>query len=358
LPVLVGGSHARLTEAAILARHPGVFVVPGSGEDVVADVLDGVPFERIAGLAGGGHLQVERAPPDYNIRPFLHETTDYRPFFDVYAGAAAKMYPDKLAERLIAVRGVMGCPQPTPCKFCTVQRALAYDAEQRAEYLVDERRSILNRFGDHIYIFDCSDALPRQECLDAISRRTGGLPHTRLHSGAMVWDLVRPERFDAALRAGYNDFLVGLDGYARAHLAGMGKPADSIDMMYVLLERSRGTSARYFISGIVGWPGESERTLREASRTIGRLLEFDSVVEVAVNFLMPMAGSETHRELARQGIVDPLDDCPNLQAAFVQHVQRNCDVPLSRLRRFISDVVALDARVTHVWSVDEHQVSE
>ena len=359
LPAIVGGVHPRLMSETILKRRPGLFVVTGPGEKIIEDLLNDVPLDEIEGLLSSGQPISEAPPVPFEFRPFLHETTDYSMFFESWAGNGVKLYRDEGADRLVAVRGITGCSKRKTCSFCTVQRVEPYDPEVRAKYLLDERRSIIDHFGERVYILDCSDSLPSQDCLEAMAKNINGdAGRTRVHSGAMVWELARKERFDAALAAGYNDFLVGLEGYARQHLPLAFKPRESINMLYKLLEESKGSDARYFVSGIIGWPGETEETLQESFDNICRILEYDSVITIAANFLMPMPGSSLYYDLTKQGLIDPEDDGPNMQDAIVKHVDQSCSVSLGRLQEFTKKVAELDSRVIQVWGVERERELE
>jgi radical SAM superfamily enzyme YgiQ (UPF0313 family) len=351
IPVFVGGVHSRVMGRNIVRNRPRAIVVSGPGEYVLGDFLDGTPVEELEGVwtAAGGRRPTRRGVP-YEFKPFLHETTDYSGRFSTWGGPGHRIYGDVTSEVRVAVRGLMGCSKPSVCFFCSAPRIKAYDVDSRARYMIEERRSIVESFGEDTYILDCSDCMPGKETLELMASEVGSdMGRTRVHCGAMVWELADDEWRRLARGAGYTDYLIGLEGYSPRFLHITSKPADSVEQCVDLLRRTLGTDLRFMISGIVGWPGECEESLCEARETILRLLEFQNVACVSVNCLVPLPGSPVYTQLMKDGAVDEHEDAPDLQELFRQHVERSCpETSVARLMDFIASMREVDSRVIQV----------
>ena len=217
VPVIVGGAHARTACRQILKSRRGVGVVTGAGEGVVEAVMNGVDLDQIPGLRF--NLGERSLPsPDlfsYETIPFLHQTTDYQYFFDEWQNEGQRVYHDSSASRVVSVRGITGCHYKKVCSFCAVQRIKPYDPVERGKYLVQERKNIAAVYGDDSYIRDCSDALPATRTLEAMAQERNGDEDYRVYTGAMVWDLLEGNRLELARRAGYTDFLIGLEAFCQ-----------------------------------------------------------------------------------------------------------------------------------------------
>jgi radical SAM superfamily enzyme YgiQ (UPF0313 family) len=349
VPVVVGGAHARTAVRALLRRRPGVMVATGWGESVVADLLNGVDPEKVPGLRCSLDSPQSGRPQTfpYEMVPFLHQTTDYTPFFTAWQRSGQRVYHDLAAQRVVAVRGITGCTKRSVCSFCAVQRVPPYDFENRGRYLAAERLDIIERFGGDTYIRDCSDALPDQRCLETLAEHLGDAADgVRTYCGAMVWELLEERRLESARRAGYTDFLIGLEAFCEPHLPYTGKPPETMRLLFEFLDRTRGDGIHIFVSGIIGWPGETAATLAESSRTIERLLTYPQIVSVSVNYLLALPGTIVHRDLAREGCLQLDDDMPDLRAAFLRHLElRSPTMSFGGLVEFVDRVVALDPRV-------------
>ena len=351
IPVFMGGVHARVLGRNIVKNRPGVNVITGPGENVLSSFLNGVPVDEIKGIWSTSVPRNGNDPgAPYEFHPFLHETTEYDSLFSEWGDRGNELYSDDESKMRIGVRGLMGCSKADMCSFCSAPRVKPYEVKRRAQYLMEERKSIVRQFGDLTYILDCSDSLPGKETLLEMAKYlSGGQIGTRVHCGSMVWELLDEEWRDLAWRAGYTDFLIGLEGYAQQFLPLAYKPEDSIDMVFRLLDKTRDSDIRYMISGIVGWPGETEETLQEASETVRRLLEYDSVIVVSVNCLMPLPGSPLFTDLRKTGYIDPDTDCPDMREMFKAHVKENCpELSVARLFEFTEEMRSLDDRVIQV----------
>lgn len=348
VPVVIGGAHARNCSRAILRSRPGVWVAVAEGECVVADLLEGKDPRSIPGLLCDVEqrtTQPEIVP--YEFEPFLHTSVDFENTFFKYGNNTAIMFRDDRAKRVVPVRGIPGCTKKTPCSFCSVQRVRKYDPPTRARYLADERRSIIEQFGSDVYIRDASDALPEQECLEILAREVKGGSGNRIYCSAMVWDIIQPERLATAREAGYTDILIGLDGFSPSLFSQIGKPSETHELTFKFLDMTRDLPLHLFVTGIVGWAGESRRTLAEARDTIQRLLTYPQVVMISVNYLLALPGTKVHHDMVKLGVIDPLDDCLNMRKAFSEHFRmKSPEIAFEEFKSYVDDkLLKLDPRV-------------
>jgi radical SAM superfamily enzyme YgiQ (UPF0313 family) len=345
IPVMVGGAHARLGHKAILKNRPYAMVVPDAGENAVMDLLNGLPREKIRGMRYKGGPPAKQSPGAYETIPFLHQTIDYKGFAERFVTRSRKTFRDDSVDAVISVRGITGCTKTKACSFCAVQRVIPFDPVERARYMIAERRAIAREYGDNAYIRECSDSLPEPACLDAMGDVLEAQPMgNRVYCGGMVWELIDKDMYRQCRRAGYTDFLIGLESFYDQHFEHVFKPSDSIDMLFALLEKTKHEPVRFFVSGIVGWPGESETSLTKSLDVINRILEYPQVVSLSVNYLLALPGTAVFHDMVKLGAVNPEDDCHDLREVFQKNVELRCpDTNFDRLQRFVADAIEADS---------------
>ncbi len=283
--VVIGGPHARIAWRQILAHRPYALCACSQGEEPFLALLNDVPLDKVPGLTYRNPNGIARNPAvliSYEDLPLVNKTIDYEPFFKRWSAASGSLFQNRKS-RGISIRGVKGCAKPKPCAFCTVERMETYDPVTRARRIFKERTYARERFGDDVFIRECNDDLPNRECLEELSRLTPAGHDSLVYVYARIapvlkdWKLVK--------RAGYSHVLLGLESYSGVAFDVMGKSSDSLDQLLALLEKTKLSGMCFYISGLLGWPGESAETLDMARRNIETLLKYEHVKGIAIGCL-------------------------------------------------------------------------
>ncbi|MBI5814298.1 MAG: cobalamin B12-binding domain-containing protein [Nitrospinae bacterium] len=298
--VVLGGPHIRSAWRMILERRPYALCVTSSGEEAFLALLNDEPLDKAPGLAfvgPGGIRQNPGANVQYEELPMINTTIDYEPFFKRWDAASGSLYQNG-GSRGVSIRGVKGCAKTKQCAFCSVERMESYDPVVRARQIFMERMDAAGRFGESVFIRECSDDLPNTECLEELGR----LAQTGHDSPVYVYARIAPvlKKAELVRKAGYTHLLLGLESFSGASYDVMGKPAKSFHQLKALLEKTRSSGMFFYISGILGWPGESVETLEMARRNIEELLKYDHIKGIAIGCLLLYPDTEFYLKLMQE----------------------------------------------------------
>ncbi|MBI5814299.1 MAG: cobalamin B12-binding domain-containing protein [Nitrospinae bacterium] len=288
LRVVVGGPHAQISWKLILQYRPYAICVPSYGEVAMLALIEGKPLSDVPGiiyLENGAIHKNPAEPVNYEELPLINGLIDHEPFFRKWQGAK-KIYKQNDSRGYVSVRGIKGCAKPKPCTFCTVERMETYDPVKRAERISAERFDATARFGGNIFIRECNDDLPNRECLLALKALTPADYKTPIYNNARINELLRDGLPELVRGAGYTDLLLGLESLSEPGLKYTGKSLNSLRDLHRLLKKTESTGLNFYISCIMGWPGETRETYSQIERNIEALLEYKHVVSVGLGFLI------------------------------------------------------------------------
>ena len=288
LRVAIGGPHVQIGWKLILRHRPYVICVPSHGETAMLGLLEKNPLASVPGIiyVENGVIRENPAVPiDYEELPLINGLIDHDRFFSRWQGAK-DIYKRADSRGFVSIRGIKGCAKEKPCTFCTVDRVEAYDPLKRAERIAREREDAVNRFGQSIFIRECNDDLPSADCLRALADLTPRSYNTPTYNNARITELLRKGRPELVRAAGYTDLLLGLESFCEAGLKYTGKSVGTLRELHTLLRQTESTGLNFYISGILGWPGETPETYSEITRNIEDLLRYDHVKSIGLGFLI------------------------------------------------------------------------
>jgi anaerobic magnesium-protoporphyrin IX monomethyl ester cyclase len=209
VPLIVGGYQATLEVESVFERCPNVAaVVRGEGEEIIKEVVTGIPFEEIRGLSYRRHGRIVHnenqvlpslehlAYPDRSLR-----RDDY------YWGHGSIRFSRRMFDTILTTRGC-----PFKCKFCTFSlnplgQKREY-TERPVESVIEELQTIK---ADTVLFSDDNFATnPRraEQLCDLIVAQ--GIHKTFVVQTRI--DIAKHRRLlDKAWQAGFRVFLIGIE---------------------------------------------------------------------------------------------------------------------------------------------------
>ncbi|MCE1226098.1 MAG: B12-binding domain-containing radical SAM protein [Geobacteraceae bacterium] len=292
LPIFAGGNHVTALPERTLEENPAILgVIIGEGEitfkELVEALKNGHDWSSIAGLAlrldgkpvrtqpRARILDLDELPaPAFDLLPDL--TTHYRPPLNLV---------DKTpAFSLLTSRGC-----PSKCTFCDRSVFGNRVTGHSPEYMMEIIRNLHQQYGVCYLLFDDDNLLIRKDklfrLLDLIEESGLGI---QFNCQSRV-DTITEEVLIRLKQAGCRRVLFGIESGSPDILKAMQKRISTEQIIRAVnMTQSAGLMALgYFI---LGYPGETEETLKETVELI-RKSTFD---DVAVFFFTPLPGSEAY----------------------------------------------------------------
>ncbi len=296
--VIMGGIHATFLDGQILSSYPCVdYVVRGEGEDSFEALLRALDAGRDLSSVAGITFRSGGKPHRSASRPSL-TGLDELPLIDLKAFPVKPLKdPDAaiLMHDGIPVETHRGCP--FACRFCSTvglwQRKVS---EKNIDQVIAQLYLIPEGCRDFVYFHDMNFTLNREYALrlcSAIIRERfcfSWVCTTRV-------DLVDEELLLGMKKAGCRGIFFGLDSLSRRILRSSGKNyAPGLAIRNLALVASTGI--RPCVHLMIGFPGETEVTLKESFQNLKRL-PASCVVDVSPLYIMP--GSPLYQQALEEG---------------------------------------------------------
>jgi radical SAM superfamily enzyme YgiQ (UPF0313 family) len=287
--VVLGGPHVRLASELILRFRPYALCAVSWGEETILKLLDGAPLHEVPGLVYRERGKLRRTEPktiNYEELPLINPRIPHERFFERWLRAYETYGMPSRLRGSVSIRGIQGCAKPKVCSFCSVEHMEKHNPASRARRIVEEREDAIQRWGANIFIRECNDDLPPLECLTELKAINKMPEETAIYNNGRITELLREGRAELVKAAGYTDILVGLEALSDAGLQYTGKSRKNLEQLFVMLDKTNDVGLGYYISVIVGWPGEDRSTYKEMKETMAALLEYDSVKSMGLGNLM------------------------------------------------------------------------
>jgi anaerobic magnesium-protoporphyrin IX monomethyl ester cyclase len=301
-PVVVGGAVASSIPDTILSCTEADIAVMGEGELTAPDLLrclaEGGPLDRVRGIlykdADGVHATLAREMiADLDVLPL--PAWALVPMEVYLANPVGVLNKRKWSDGAptedvvtMNVSATRGCP--FRCKFC-YHDFLGYRYRTRGpESVMGEVRVLAERYGVQHVQFTDDEFMARRSFVDDFCRLMEEANPGVTWGCAGRVNLVDDEIFTKMKRAGCISVAYGIESGSQRMLDLMDKrvTVEEAERALVLTERYFGDND---ISLMIGFPGETEETVRE---TIDFCLRTKTVPEV-VFFATPYPGTELYR---------------------------------------------------------------
>jgi len=357
LPVVWGGWHPSFV-AEQAASDPRIdVVVRGQGEITFIELLNALKEGRqLKGLGGitfrdGEEIvhNPDRPPQDINLFPPLAwELVDVSHYIRPLPGSV------RLAKTILS----RGCPYY--CDFCLDSRRPWFGlnlrrAQEELEFWV------LRHGANDVRFYDGNFFLGRQRIIDF----TEMILRSHL-AGRFKWVATgvakRLVQFDGSTlellrRSGCRQIAIGAESGSPELLATItNKTTVELTTEAVRLLTRHGINQYLFF--MVGFPEEPERALEDTLALICRLKTINPLVEVSINFCIPLPGSEMFRIAVEKGLFhEPREFAEWANFDFMKpNLPGISDAYSKKVRRFLSYVeLAYPIQDTHLGGFAYHR---
>jgi Radical SAM superfamily len=294
LPVCIGGFHV----------SGSIAMLPDLPEDMQAAQALGISF--FAGEAEQGRLdQVLRDAWNGALRP-LYNFMDDLPSL---AGEPPPILPPRHIRRISGSLSSLdlgrGCPYQ--CSFCTIINVQGRKSRFRTPD--DLERTIRENYAQGIKrFFITDDNFARNQQWEALFDR---MIRLRLGENLPIGFTIQvdtlchrlPNFIEKAAQAGVRRVFIGLENINPDNLLASKKHQNKITEYRIMLQKWRDHGAITCAGYIIGFPGDSKKSVLRDIDIIKRELPLD-ILELF--YLTPLPGSEDHRVLVNEGVwMDP-----------------------------------------------------
>ena len=333
--VVLGGPHATLsTEAALACADIDVAVI-GEGEMTLVELLQaresGATLRSVAGIAcREGERVVYTAPrvqlPDLDVLPNPAEAAP-RVLRD------HDSYPEEAFGYVFSARG---CPYS--CTFCESKAIWTQTTRWRSpENVVGELKQLMARGVRYVYFDDDTFGInPRyiKALCELIESECRGLKW----GCELTVGVVKERSVEYMRRAGCVRMNIGIESGNNEILRGV-KKGHTIEKAYAAVDicRRKGIEVGTFF--MVGFPEETEETLRDTLRAIEKI-NSDTIM---LSVFTPYPGSELFEVCKELGVVDDDFDI----ALYNHQSPENCFtayIAPERFRELVRETAAVVAR--------------
>jgi radical SAM superfamily enzyme YgiQ (UPF0313 family) len=356
--VAIGGPHIRIAWPLILKHRPYALCITGQGEEAMLRLLDDRPNKDIPSMAyvDGGVVRrnPDGEPANYEELPLINPTIDYQPFFKRWLAANASLYDEANNARSVSIRGNKGCAKKVTCAFCSVERMESFDPETRGQRVWLERADAVERYGNGLFIRECNDDTPTDMFLEELARRGAGDLDACVYTYSQISPLVNTKRSALLRRAGYTHVLLGVESYNGKYYDVIKKSKTTLEQLRKVLQHTRSMGLNFYLSGILGWAGETATDLELTRRHIEEFLEHPHVKGIAIaylflypntdlfNRLMAVPGRrERHLERENGDIVD-------YRAMYEDWLATFTELSIEQIQSSMSDICKLDSRINYI----------
>ena len=333
--VVLGGPHATLSTETALDCPDIDAAVLGEGETTLVELLKarqgGAPLSEVAGLAYRRDGRPAFTPPRANI-PDLDEL----PFPAEAAPRVLRDYERYPAEAFGYVFSARGCPYS--CTFCESKAIWTQKTRWRSPAnVVRELKALMDRDVKYVYFDDDTFGIdPRyiEELCGLIETECPGLKW----GCEITVGVVKERSIEHMRRSGCVRINIGVESGNNRILRSV-KKGHTIEKAYAAMDicRRKGIEVGAFF--MVGFPEETEETLRDTLTAIERI-HADTIM---LSIFTPYPGSELFQVCKELGVVD--DD---FDIAIHNHQSpKNCFtafIPPDRFKELVREAASLVAR--------------
>jgi len=308
--VIMGGPHATFMDEQVIAEQTAVdLIVRGEGEQTLLEIAqtlgDKNKLHDIKGITFKENDKVLRTPN----RPFIEDLDALpRPAYDLFDLDRYRLF----GKRLLPVITSRGCP--FQCNFCVATRMFGKEYRMRsAKAVLDELEWLKNTHGAEAFTFYDDTLTFNKErlfkILDGMKSRAINLPwdcQTRV-------DQVTPEVLTRMRAAGCQQVFFGVESGCQKVLKAINKKT-RVEQNEKAIKMAKDAGLFVTISLIIGYPGETQDTLRETLTFVQKTKPDDVYVCVAT----PFPGTELRAAVERNGwkISDNFDSFDTMTPVF------------------------------------------
>ena len=333
--VILGGPHATLsTEAALDCPDIDVAVL-GEGELTLVELLkalqSGAPLDDVAGIACRRGDRVAFTPPRAYI-PDLDEL----PFPAEAAPRVLRDFESYPADAFGYVFSARGCPYS--CTFCESKAIWSQKTRWRSPAnVVEELKALMDRGVRYVYFDDDTFGINPRYIQELCGLIETGCP--RLAWGCeMTVGVVKERSIERMRRSGCVRINIGIESGNDRILRSV-KKGHTIEKAYAAADICRRNGIEVGAFFMVGFPEETEETLRDTLAAIERI-KSDVIM---LSIFTPYPGSELFQTCKDLGVVD--DD---FDITIHNHQSpENCFtafIPPERFRELVGEAAAIVAR--------------
>lgn len=295
--IVVGGPHVTFTDIETINQHPYIdFVVRGEGEETLYEIVkNSDQIEKMKVEIKGTTYRckgIAKRAPD---RPLLHPNQIPSPDFNILPKDYNLLLIDMYSR---------GCP--FRCKFCVEHKFWKNKIRFRdAQTVVDELVQIKENFNqDIIHIADSEiDASPYHlnKLLDVIEQRKINCRYT-VNLRPDAYKRINSSIINRMINLGFVGFFVGIESASEHMLKRMGQNSTFSDFLKTI-EMLNQNNAKIVIPYIMlGFPGETEKTLKETQEKFIELLKNDYVSFLFPKIFIPYPGTDPYRNPEKYSI--------------------------------------------------------
>ena len=304
LPIVWGGWHPSLFARETVADAPITASIQGQGERPFAAVVTAVRDRQgWAGVAG-----VTCRTPDGEIRSTPADVPAPLDTFRAmdYGAISVERYFALKRQRQLDYVTSQGCH--FRCGFCAdptvYQRTWSgLSPERVVEELawLEQRYDVRDvAFQDETFFTHPARVLSIAEGLLAHQTRFTWMATMRADQGARL----SIDAFLACRKAGLRRVMVGLESGSQAMLDWMQKDA-KVDQVFELADKCRAAGIAVLCNLIVGFPGESDESVRATLQAAKRLRAYGPQFQIAMFYYRPYPGTPITTEAAASGFPLP-----------------------------------------------------
>ncbi len=287
--VVTGGPHVTFVDIETINQHPYIdFVVRGEGEETLYEIVKninqaGKPIMEIPGTTYRVNGQAKRVPD----RQLLPSDQIPSPDFDILPQDYNLLLTDMYSR---------GCP--FRCKFCAEHKVWKNRVRFRnPEIVVEELIKIRHNFNqDLIHLADSEiDASPEnlKKLLDAIENKKLDCRFT-VNLRPDAYKRIDSVLLKRMIKLGFVGFFIGVESASDYMLERMGRNSIFSDFLKTL-DLLNNNNVKVIIPYLMlGFPGETEATLKETQEKFIELLEEGRISFLFPKIFIPYPGSDPY----------------------------------------------------------------
>ena len=278
--VILGGPHATFMDEQILNEENAVdIIVRGEGEQTIMDIAQNVFDSKALGAVNGITFRVKKQIIRTPNREFIQDLDRLpKPAYDHFQLGRYQLF----GRKILPVISSRGCP--LQCSFCVSSRMFGRAFRARSpknvvdeiEWLKDKHEADAFTFYDDTLTFNKKRIF---DICDEIVNRDIGLPwdcQTRV-------DQVSKELFAKMSKAGCQQVFFGVESGCQQILDAVNKRT-TIEQNKEAIKMAKDSGLFVTVSVIIGYPGETRKTLKQTLDFIRKAKPNDAYVCVATPY--------------------------------------------------------------------------
>lgn len=299
VPVVAGGNHPTAIPERTIKEFPHFdTLVVGEGEVTFVELLkalsDGSDLSAVKGIVFRKKDGFEITPPrerNMNIDSLPVPAWDLLPKLSKFYRPSLA-YTTKLPGFVIVTS--RGCPGK--CMFCDRSTYGNRVTRHSPEYVVNMIRELKQKYGVKFFeIFDDNFLLSRQHLFAVLDLLEKEKIKIRFTVQSRV-DTIDEERLTRLKKAGCEVIFFGVESGSQEMLKAMNKGVQ-IEQIRKAFKMTRKFGIKASANFILGFPGESEETLKETESFIKEL----DILDASIFYFTPLPGSEIYEKINSLG---------------------------------------------------------